>query len=220
MVYPILKRTLDIVAAVVGITITAPLLILVALLVKLKDRGPVFYRGVRVGQFGRSFRLYKFRSMVVKADQIGGPSTSSDDPRVTQLGAILRRYKIDEIPQLINVLVGEMSLVGPRPEVPDEVKLYTEEEMQLLSVRPGITDYASIAFHDEGEILRGYEDPHAAYRQLIRPGKIALGLEYVKVRSLSTDMNILLSTLKILVISRLGMPLSVRSIRAEQRTRR
>ena len=137
--------------------------------------------------------------MVLDAHKLGGPSSSADDPRITRMGAFLRRYKLDELPQLLNVLKGEMSLVGPRPEVVEEVLLYTAEEKGLLEVRPGITDWASILFRNEGEILRGSSDPHAAYREKIRPEKIRLGLEYVRRRSFMTDFKIILKTLKAIV---------------------
>lgn len=170
--------------------------------VKLADGGPVLYRGVRIGRRGRPFHLLKFRTMVVNADKIGGPSTADDDPRITPIGTVLRRYKLDELPQLINVLKGEMSVVGPRPEVPAEVVQYDERQKQLLTVRPGITDLASIRFHNEGEILRGHADPHEAYKRLIQPEKIRLGLEYVRTQSLLTDLKIITLTLKTLVATR------------------
>jgi lipopolysaccharide/colanic/teichoic acid biosynthesis glycosyltransferase len=134
--------------------------------------------------------------MVMNADKIGGPSSSADDPRITRVGRFLRRYKLDELPQLLNVVKGEMSLVGPRPEVLQEVLFYTEEEKRLLEVRPGITDWASIKFRNEGELLRGSVDPHQAYREKIRPEKIRLGLEYVRSNSLVTDCRIIFRTLK------------------------
>jgi len=138
--------------------------------------------------------MYKFRTMVSNADRVGGPSTSDDDPRLTPIGRKLRRYKLDELPQLVNVLKGEMSFVGPRPEVPKEVARYTDQERLLLSVRPGITDWASLRFHNEGEILRGHRDPHTAYLELIRPEKVRLGLEYVKRATLKDDVQILVKT--------------------------
>ena len=146
--------------------------------------------------------MYKFRTMVADADRIGGPSTSEDDPRLTRTGAMLRRYKLDELPQLVNVIKGDMSFVGPRPDVPTEVAKYTAEERLLLTVRPGITDWASLRFHNEGQILRGYEDPHAAYLQLIRPEKVRLGLEYVEHGTFKTDLAILLRTLALLLPGR------------------
>lgn len=176
--------------------VLAPVLAAVALAIKMESRGPVFYRGQRAGRHEKPFRIFKFRTMVVNADKIGGPSSSADDPRITRVGGFLRRFKLDELPQLLNVLRGEMSLVGPRPEVVQEVLLYTEEEKRLLEVRPGITDWASIRFRNEGEILRGSADPHQAYREKIRPEKIRLGLEYVERHSFWMDCRIIVSTLK------------------------
>ena len=191
-----MKRSFDLILSLLGLIILAPLLAALALLIKLDSPGPVFYRGVRAGRFGKPFRIFKFRTMVVNADKIGGPSTSADDPRITGVGRFLRRFKLDELPQLLNVVKGEMSFVGPRPEVMQEVALYTEEETQLLDVRPGITDWASIRFRNEGEILRGSADPHQAYCEKIRPEKIRLGLEYVRKQSFVTDCKIILRTLK------------------------
>jgi len=191
-----MKRSFDLILSLLGLIVLAPPLAALALLIKLDSPGPVFYRGVRAGRFGKPFRIFKFRTMVMNADKIGGPSSAADDPRITRVGQFLRRYKLDELPQLLNVAKGEMSLVGPRPEVLQEVLLYTEEEKRLLEVRPGITDWASIRFRNEGEILRGSADPHAAYREKIRPEKIRLGLEYVERRSFLTDCKIIASTLK------------------------
>ena len=192
------KRLIDLCGSLMGLVLLSPVLLILAVLVRFDSPGPVFYRGVRVGRFGKPFRMFKFRTMVANADQIGGPSSASDDVRITRLGRFLRQYKLDEFPQLINVLRGEMSLVGPRPEVTEEVLLYTPEEKRLLDVRPGITDWASIQFRNEGEILRGSADPHQAYREKIRPQKIQLGLEYVQRQSLSVDCRILLQTLRAL----------------------
>jgi lipopolysaccharide/colanic/teichoic acid biosynthesis glycosyltransferase len=194
-----LKRAIDLSLALAALVPLSPLLLALAALIKLDDGGPVFYRGVRVGRSGVAFRIYKFRTMVVNADRLGGPSTSDDDPRITRAGRILRRSKLDELPQLLNVLKGEMSLVGPRPEVAQEVALYSAEERALLSVRPGITDWASIRFRDEGAILRGATDPHESYRRVIRPEKMRLALEYVRTASLATDARILVATLRALV---------------------
>lgn len=191
-----MKRIFDLLCAAIGLLALTPVLAAVALAIKLESRGPVFYRGARAGWHGKPFRIFKFRTMVMNADQIGGPSSSVDDPRITRMGGLLRHYKLDELPQLLNVLNGEMSMVGPRPEVVQEVLLYTEEEKRLLEVRPGITDWASIRFRNEGEILRGSADPHAAYREKIRPEKIRLGLEYVERRSFLTDCKIIASTVK------------------------
>jgi len=196
------KRIFDLVSALSVIILLSPLLLVIAFLIKLGDRGPALYRGVRVGRFGRLFRLFKFRTMVVNAEKIGGPSTSDDDPRITRIGRRLRKYKLDELPELLNVIIGDMSLVGPRPEVKSEVDTYTDEELLLLTMRPGITDYASLKFYDEGEILRGSIDPHEAYLRLIRPQKVALGLQYVREASLWVDLKILLLTLATLLKTR------------------
>src|SRR5579863_9900983 len=190
------KRLFDVLASTIGLILLSPFLPAIALAVKASSSGPVFYRGMRAGWRGKAFRLLKFRTMVMNADQIGGPSSSADDPRITRLGGFLRRYKLDELPQLLNVLTGQMSLVGPRPEVIPEVLLYTEDEKRLLEVRPGITDWASIRFRNEGEMLRGSADPHAAYRIKIRPEKIRLGLEYVERHSFWTDCKIIVNTLR------------------------
>ena len=194
-----LKRTFDLSLALGALVLLSPLLLVVAAVIKLEDGGPVFYRGVRVGRGGVPFRIFKFRTMVVDADRLGGPSTSDDDPRITKPGTWLRRFKLDELPQLLNVLSGEMSFVGPRPEVAQEVALYSDEERTLLSVRPGITDWASIRFYDEGAILRGATDPHETYRRVIRPEKMRLALEYVRTASLGTDFRIVVATLRAVV---------------------
>ncbi|HEX6908409.1 MAG TPA: sugar transferase [Terriglobales bacterium] len=196
------KRLFDMVLAAIGVVMFSPILAVIAILIKLEDRASVFYRGLRIGRQGKPFRVYKFRTMVVNAEKIGGPSTSDDDPRITRIGKHLRKYKLDELPQLFNVLKGDMSFVGPRPEVKSEVDLYTPQERELLTVRPGITDYASIEFHDEGAILKGSADPHEAYRLLIRPRKIELGLQYVREHSLLTDLRILWLTGATLFMSR------------------
>lgn len=156
--------------------------------------GQVFYRGARVGRFGKPFPIYKFRTMVANAEKIGGSSTADDDPRITRIGRLLRKYKLDELPQLINVLKGEMSLVGPRPEVQEYVDMYTGEEKAILQLRPGITDWASLWNSDEGAILAGSEDPDKAYLELIRPTKLKLQLQYVRDHSLWVDIEILILT--------------------------
>ena len=194
-----LNRAIDLSLALAALLPLGPLLLAIALLIKLDDGGPVFYRGVRVGRRGVAFRIYKFRTMVVNADRLGGPSTSDDDPRITRAGRWLRRSKLDELPQLLNVVKGEMSFVGPRPEVAQEVALYSAEERALLSLRPGITDWASIRFRDEGAILRGAADPHEAYRRMIRPEKMRLALEYARTASLATDCKIMVTTLRAFV---------------------
>jgi lipopolysaccharide/colanic/teichoic acid biosynthesis glycosyltransferase len=189
-----LKRVFDVVFSALVLTLLSPVLVTIALAIKLTSRGPVFYRGERVGRGGRKFRIYKFRTMVVDAEQRGGSSTADDDPRITAVGRLLRKYKLDELPQFLNVLFGDMSVVGPRPQVAWAVELYTEEEKRLLDVRPGITDYASIKFRNEGEILRGSPDPDRTYLEVIAPEKIRLGLEYVRDHSLWLDCRIILLT--------------------------
>jgi len=189
------KRFFDIIFSVLGLVSFGPLLILIASLIKWEDGGPVFYRGKRVGLRGRIFRIFKFRTMVVNAENIGASSTANEDPRITRTGRILRKYKLDELPQLINVLKGDMSFVGPRPEVKRFTDMYTQEESAILSVRPGITDWASIWNCDEGSILAGAEDPDQAYLELIRPTKLKLQLAYVRKHSLIVDLKIILLTL-------------------------
>ena len=190
-----MKRALDFFFAGLGLIVLSPFLFLLTVLIKLDSPGPALYRGTRVGRDGKTFRMIKFRTMVRDAEKAGGSSTSADDTRVTRIGATLRRYKLDELPQLINVIRGDMSLVGPRPQVQWAVDLYSEEERVLLSVRPGITDYASLKFSNEAEILKGSEDPDQAYLELIAPEKIRLGLEYVRHRSFWIDLKLILLTI-------------------------
>jgi lipopolysaccharide/colanic/teichoic acid biosynthesis glycosyltransferase len=190
-----MKRLFDITFSSVGLVAMMPVLLVSAALIKLSDGGPVFHRGVRVGRLGKPFRIFKFRTMVANAEQADWSSTPQDDPRITRVGKLLRKYKIDELPQLINILKGEMSLVGPRPQVPWAVELYTEEERALLSILPGMTDYASIRFSNEAEILRGSSNPDKDYLEKIAPEKTRLGLEYVRNNSLSVDIKIIFATL-------------------------
>lgn len=188
------KRTFDIVASSMGLILIGPLLLVIATLIKVTSPGPVFYRGERVGRFGKDFRIYKFRSMVVNAEAVGGSSTGDNDPRITRVGKLLRKAKLDELPQLLNVIKGEMSFVGPRPEVRKYVDLYTDEERPLLELRPGITDWASIWNSDEGAILADADDPDKAYEELIRPTKLKLQLAYARRHSLWIDAKILCYT--------------------------
>ena len=188
------KRAFDLAMALLSLPVTAPAFAVCALAIRLTDGKPVLYRGVRAGLNGRPFVMYKFRTMIADAERCGGTSTAADDRRITAVGHSLRRWKLDELPQLLNVIKGDMSLVGPRPQVLEEVAGYTPEEREILSVKPGITDYASIRFRDEGEILRGQPDPDEAYQRLIRPEKMRLGLLYARERSLSADVRILWKT--------------------------
>lgn len=189
-----LKRSFDILASLAGLVVLSPLLVAVALWVKLDSPGPVFYRGRRAGRGGRPFEIFKFRSMVIDADRIGGPSTSDDDPRVTRSGRFIRRFKLDEFSQLLNVIRGDMSLAGPRPEVVDKAAELQGEYSRILELRPGITDWASIWNSDEGGVLAGAPDPDAAYEKVIRPTKLKLQLYYCDHRSFFTDLKILVYT--------------------------
>jgi lipopolysaccharide/colanic/teichoic acid biosynthesis glycosyltransferase len=195
-----LKRLFDIVLSFIGLVVFLPLIITIMALIRKEDGGPVFYRGIRIGRYGKLFKIFKFRTMVVNAEKLGGPSTADDDPRITKTGKFLRKYKLDELPQLINVLKGEMSFVGPRPEVQHYVDMFTEEEKAILSVRPGITDWASLWNPDEGAVLAGSQDPEKTYMEKIRPQKLKLQLKYVREPSFWNDLKIILLTLKTIMI--------------------
>jgi lipopolysaccharide/colanic/teichoic acid biosynthesis glycosyltransferase len=188
------KRALDCTAAALGLLLLAPLLLFVALLVKITSRGPVFYVQDRVGRDGQIFRIIKFRSMFEDADKRGLAITSSADPRVTLIGRMLRHLKIDELPQLWNVLKGDMSLVGPRPEVPHYVETYSLVQRRVLTVRPGITDPASIAYRREQELLAAQPDPDRYYRDVVLPAKLSMNLEYLERMSFSYDLLLVLQT--------------------------
>ena len=198
-----IKRLFDILLSVVGLILLSPLFLMMAFWIKLDSKGPVFYRGKRVGLKGVPFNIYKFRSMVVDAEKNGLASTSNNDVRVTKVGEYIRKYKLDEFSQLINVFLGDMSLVGPRPEVQKFVDQYTDEEKKILTVSPGITDFASIKFHNEGEIIAssGMDNADEAYAKLIRPEKLKLQLKYVEEQNILLDIKLILQTLR-KVISR------------------
>lgn len=187
------KRILDILAALAGIVVLSPLLMAVAALVKVESKGPIFYRGVRVGRYGELFRIYKFRTMVPNAESLGGHSTALQDPRLTRIGPTLRKYKLDELPQLFNIIAGHMSIVGPRPQVKTYTDLYTAEEKHILDVRPGLTDFASIEFIHLDAML-GNENVDEKYQREIEPRKNELRLKYVREQSLMTDFRILVRT--------------------------
>ena len=203
-----MKRLFDIVASFIGLLIMSPALLTCLFLIWRQDGHSPFYIAPRAGRYGRTFNMIKLRTMVVGADKSGVDSTSKSDERVTWVGRIIRQYKLDEFSQLWNVLRGEMSLVGPRPNVLREVALYTEEERHLLDVRPGITDLASIVFSDEGDILAGSNDPDLKYNQIIRPWKSRLGLLYVRNRNFLLDLQIIALT----VIAVLWRPLALRGV--------
>jgi lipopolysaccharide/colanic/teichoic acid biosynthesis glycosyltransferase len=190
-----LKRFFDIFFSALGLILLTPLLALLAIAIKKSSSGPVLYRGIRVGRGGKLFRMLKFRTMVADAEALGGSCTSDDDFRITSIGRRLRKYKLDELPQLINVLRGEMSFVGPRPEVQQYVSMFSEEEKQILRVRPGVTDLATLWDSDEGALLAKSSDPERTYLETIRPEKVRLQLEYVRERSLLLDLRIVCSTL-------------------------
>ena len=189
------KRFFDVMFAITSLILLSPILVFVAVGTRLTSRGPVLYRGVRVGQNGRSFRILKFRTMLVDAEALGGYCVGEDDPRITSFGRWLRKYKLDELPQLVNVMRGEMSAIGPRPEVQKYVDLYTDEEKVILTVRPGITDWATLWDSDEGAILSGRSDPERTYLELIRPEKLRLQMKYVRERSMLVDLKILITTI-------------------------
>lgn len=196
-----IKRLLDIIASVFGLLLASPVLLPVMFLVWRQDGFSPFYVAPRVGKNEEPFNMVKLRSMVKNADKTGVDSTSTNDQRITRVGHFIRRYKLDELTQLWNVLKGDMSLVGPRPNVKRETDLYTPAEKRLLQVKPGITDISSIVFSDEGDILKNKEDPDIAYNQLIRPGKSELGLFYIDNSSLVLDIKLCLLTV-IAILSR------------------
>jgi len=190
-----MKRLIDFTASAIALVLLTPLFAVIAVWVKLDSRGPVFYLGRRAGRGGIPFAMIKFRSMVTDADRVGGPTTGGDDPRVTPSGRFIRRFKLDELSQLINVLRGDMSLVGPRPEVVHKTNEYTTAERRVLAIRPGITDWASLWNCNEGGVLAGAVDADAAYEAVIRPHKMKLQQYYVANRTLWSDLRIVLYTL-------------------------
>lgn len=190
-----MKRIFDIFASMMGLIAASPILLPTAILVWRQDGCSPFYIAPRVGIGERNFQMVKLRSMVLNADRSGVDSTSGNDPRITPIGRFIRKYKLDELTQLWNVLIGDMSFVGPRPNVQIETSLYTLDEKQLLTVRPGITDFSSIVFSDEGDILKGVKDPDIAYNQLIRPWKSRLGLVYVNNQSMMLDFQLIVFTI-------------------------
>ena len=189
-----LKRFIDIFVSAFGLFFSSPILLPVVFIVWFQDFKSPFYIAPRMGVNERTFKMIKLRSMIVDADKTGVDSTSANDSRITSIGRFIRKYKLDELTQLINVLRGDMSLVGPRPNVENETKSYTDEEKILLTVRPGITDFSSIVFSDEGDILEGSEDPDLLYNQIIRPWKSRLGLLYIEKSNIILDIKIIILT--------------------------
>ncbi len=192
-------RFFDVLFSALGLLVLSPVFFVVSLCIVADSRGGVFYRQTRVGKDGRDFRLYKFRSMRSGSDKRGLITVGARDARITKVGYFLRKYKLDELPQLINVLKGEMSLVGPRPEVRKYVEMYTEEQRRVLSVRPGITDYASIEYVDENRILGEAENPDKAYVEVVMPDKIRLNMRYIDHRTVGEYFRIIFLTFKSIV---------------------
>lgn len=191
----VIKRIFDITASGLGIIVLSPILIVIALIIKKESDGPVFFKQIRVGEKGKNFEILKYRTMVVDAEKLGRQITVGNDNRITKIGGFLRKYKLDELPQLINVFKGDMSLVGPRPEVPRYVEMYNEEQRKVLDVKPGITDLASIRYRDENELLGTAEDPDDMYINTIMPDKLALNLEYINKSNVFFDIYIILKTI-------------------------
>ena len=197
-----MKRLFDILASGLGLIVLSPLFLILAIWIKLDSKGPVFYRQVRVGRNNKDFRIFKFRSMRVGADKGSLVTIGGHDPRVTRSGYFIRKFKLDELPQLINVFIGDMSLVGPRPEVRHYVDYWTEDQMHVLDVRPGITDPASIKFRNENELMEKAEDPEKYYIGVIMQEKIKLYLEYVKKHSFIYDIGLIFKTFQVIVKER------------------
>lgn len=191
-----MKRLFDILASGLGLLCLSPLFAILAIWIKADSRGPVFYRQVRVGRGNRDFRIFKFRSMRPDSDKGRLITVGGHDPRVTRSGYYIRKYKLDELPQLINVFIGDMSLVGPRPEVRRYVNMYSPEQMRVLDVRPGITSLASIRYRNENEILAASDDPDRTYIEKVMPDKLAIDLEYVADASLINDIRLIFSTFR------------------------
>ncbi len=207
-----LKRATDTLLSAVGLIVLAPVFALIALWIKADSPGPVFYRGLRVGRFGRPFRIFKFRSMVHNAESIGPPNVAGDDTRVSRVGRLLRQTKLDELPQLISVLLGDMTLVGPRPELRMYVDMYTEEEERILEIKPGITDWASLVHYDQYVAFGKSDDPDKVYLDNIRPLKIRLQLYYLEHNSLPSDLRIIVYTILKLLLRNEWVPSEVKGL--------
>jgi lipopolysaccharide/colanic/teichoic acid biosynthesis glycosyltransferase len=204
-----MTRALDFVTALLGLVLVSPLMVVIAAAIKMNGRGPVIFSQTRVGRYGRPFRMHKFRTMVPDADKQGLPLTAGHDSRITNVGRWLRITKLDELPQLWNVVKGDMSLVGPRPEVPRYVVLYTPEQRRVLEVRPGITDPASLTYFDEASCLARMPSPETAYVSLVLPHKLALNLSYLRRRTIASDVVVVLATFWRMVRPSAARPLSL-----------
>lgn len=204
-IYRFCKRAFDLVVSLGALILFSPILILTLIAVWSQDRKTPIYVANRVGINNSTFKMYKVRSMVVNAEATKVDSTSANDLRITEVGKYIRKFKVDEVSQLFNVLIGNMSLVGPRPNVRRDVLLYTEQEQKLLTVKPGITDFASIVFSDEGDILANYSDPDLTYNQIIRPTKSRLGLHYIQKANFSLDLSLIVITFVVIFSRRLAL---------------
>lgn len=191
-----MKKLFDLIFAVLGFVVLLPLFLIIYIWIRLDSNGPVFYKQIRVGKNNSDFKLYKFRTMRVDSDKSGLLTVGGRDNRITGAGYYLRKFKLDELPQLINILKGEMSFVGPRPEVRKYVNMYSEEQKKVLSVLPGITDVASIKYRNENELLEKSEDPEKFYIECIMPDKLKLNLDYIEQRSFINDIKVIIKTLK------------------------
>lgn len=190
-----IKRLFDIIASLIGIIILSPVFAVICLLIVIDSRGGIFYKQIRVGKGEKDFKLFKFRTMYSNSDQKGLLTVGMKDNRITKVGYYLRKYKLDELPQLLNVLLGDMSIVGPRPEVPKYVAMYNAEQKKVLNVKPGITDYASIEYANENEILAKALNPEEEYINVIMPAKLKLNLKYINEMGLTTDLSIIFKTI-------------------------
>lgn len=193
------KRLFDIVSSGIGLILLSPLFIILSFWIKIDSKGSIFYLQERIGKDGQPFYIYKFRTMITNADKMGLLTVGDRDPRVTSIGYYLRKYKLDELPQLINVFKGDMSIVGPRPEVPKYVQLYTEEQRKVLTVKPGITDLASIKYRNENEVLSRHKDSEKFYVEQVMPEKLRYNLEYIDKNSLWYDIKLILKTFWVIV---------------------
>lgn len=195
-----MKRFFDIISSIIGLVVLSPIFLVLAFWIKFDSKGPVFYRQIRVGKKGEDFKIFKFRSMRQGSDKKGLITVGGRDPRVTKSGFYIRKYKLDEFPQLINVLIGDMSIVGPRPEVRKYVNLYTVDQLKVLSVKPGITDIASIKYRNENEILENAQDPDKMYVEVIMPDKLKYNLEYINKQSIIYDLKLIFLTIKEILV--------------------
>lgn len=195
LINKLLKRLMDILASGLGLIFLSPIFLIICIWIKFSSDGPIFFKQIRVGKNGKKFEILKFRTMVPNAEKLGKQITIGEDKRITSAGKFLRKYKLDELPQLINVFKGDMSLVGPRPEVPKYVALYSEEQMRVLDVKPGITDIASLRYKDENEILGKVDNPESYYVNVIMKDKLELNLEYIEKNNIFLDIYLIIKTI-------------------------